>query len=350
MGISKAVCVGAVVAATAGLAWAYVNAKQTGVSMTAAAREYLASLSGEQRKAAVLKYEDTKQRVDWHFIPKSHRKGLPLKDMNEKQREAALALLRASLSDTGYTKATQVIALEGVLRALEGRSDFRDPGRYYLTIFGDPAGEGRWGLSFEGHHLSVNWVVDGNRVISSTPTFLGANPAVVKKAVAGVKVGTRVLSGEEELAFELLGTLTPAQRQDAIIAERALREIRAPGAAQPPADPPVGLRYDAMNDRQKKILKGLIATYAGTMTVGVRTARLEAIGRAGFENVHFAWAGADRPGVGHYYRIQGPTFLIELANTQPDSLGNPANHVHCVWRDMRGDFAIPRPATPAATH
>ncbi len=311
-------------------------------SLEQAAVRFLDSLDAHQRQVAVLPY-DSPQRVDWHFIPRTERKGLQIRDMTPAQRQAALALLRNCLSEIGYSKAVKIMELEKVLHELEKTRQggpLRDPERYYFTVFGHP-GHGRWGLSIEGHHLSLNFVMDNGRVISSTPSVFAANPAQMKSAVAGVPQGLRVLAAEEQLAFELLSSLSEEQRGKAVISREPLREIRAAGQPQPPRTPPEGIAGGELTAAQRDVLKKLVQTYAANFPDQVSANRLEAIERAGWEKVHFAWAGALQPGVGHYYRIQGPTFLIEFVNTQPDAAGNPANHIHSVWRDMRGDFAIP---------
>ena len=314
-----------------------------GVSMTDSAEAYLKLLDKEQRATSQLEYE-TPQRVQWHFIPKDHRKGLQLKNMNDSQREAALTLLKTSLSEVGYGKTRKIMALENVLAELEKDKkggNIRDPLRYYVTIFGEPSADSRWGFSFEGHHLSLNFVVEKNKVISSTPTFFATNPStVLADGPQGLKKGMRVLAAEEDLAFELVGSLSKEQHQVAVIAAEAPKEIRAAGEAQPPQVASEGIGAGELNKSQQKLLKQLIGVYADAMPATVKRERLAQIEQAGFETIHFAWAGAEKPGVGHYYRVEGPSFLIELVNTQPDAAGNPASHVHCVWRDMAGDFAI----------
>ena len=323
---------------------AYLRSPETGADMTRTAQAYLATLTDQQRAVSLMAY-DTPQRVGWHFIPMDERKGLQVKHMNEAQRQAAFELLEAALSEAGYGKARTIMAMEGILHELQrtrGGGPIRDPQRYYYTVFGEPSEAGRWGLSIEGHHLSLNFVVEKNRVIASTPTFFAANPSVVKDEFPGMPgKGTRVLAKEETLAFDLLQSLDAAQRAKAIIAERAPRDIRAAGEAQSPKYEATGLAHADMNADQQKLIASLIGVYAGNLPEDVCSARLEAIQIASYERVYFAWAGADRPGIGHYYLIQGPTFQIEFVNVQPDSAGNPASHIHSVWRDPQGDFAIP---------
>lgn len=314
-----------------------------GEQMTDAAKRFIATLSDEQKKAAIMPY-DSPDRVKWHFIPMASRKGLQVKLMDEKQRRAAYALTRSALSQVGYDKARTIMELESILKVLQkNEQPIRDPHRYYITIFGEPAADATWGLSIEGHHLSLNFVVERNQVIAHTPAFFGGNPAVVNMDVnTGPVRDTFVLEKEEVLAFELLAMLNEDQRKAAVIAAKAPADIRAAATPQPPADAAEGVAAGKLDAKQAHKLWALIHVHADNMPLPIAEARLKEIAEAGFDKVHFAWAGADKPGVGHYYRVQGPTFLIEYCNTQADGAGNPAAHPHTVWRDMRGDFAIKR--------
>jgi hypothetical protein len=333
------------VALSATSVWSYFKLARTGEEASAAAQAFLKSLDEKQQQSATFAYDDPK-RIAWHFIPLEgtrEREGLQIRHMNEAQRKAAHALLKVVLSEAGYGKATKIMELESLLAELQkGKGGpLRDSERYYFAIFGEPKAEGRWGLSVEGHHLSLNFVIDKGNVISSTPTALCANPAIVmNENVPSIKKGTRVLAKEETLAFDLLGSLSAEQRKTAIIADKAPSEIRAAGEPQPPKDAPAGIAAEKLSTEQRAVLQSLIEEYAHNLPADVAKSRLEAIDREGLGQVHFAWAGADKPGVGHYYRLQGPTFLIEFVNVQPDSAGNPANHIHSVWRDMAGDFAM----------
>lgn len=316
-----------------------------GADISESAEKFLASLTSNQRELASMAFDDPLRR-DWHFIPKPTRKGLQIKYMNADQREQARNLLRACLSQTGFEKSELIMSLETILRELEkARVDgpLRDPERYYFTIFGQPGSSGKWGLSIEGHHLSLNFVIEDGKLVATTPTFFGANPGVVKGDIEGApKTGTRALAKEEDLAFELLHSLTAEQRQTALIDAKAPMDLRAAGEPQAPDTAAVGLAAKELTEGQSKTLWALLEVYANNMPAEIGAARLAAIKEAGAEKVHFAWAGADQPGIGHYYRLQGPTFVVELVNTQPDAQGNVANHIHSVWRDMAGDFGVPR--------
>jgi len=327
----------------AGAAWSSFRETSPGQEMAASGEAFLATLNAEQRKVALMAYEEPK-RLDWHFIPKPFRKGLQLKEMNGDQRAAALKVLRSALSQIGYDKATKTMSIEKLLFEFEKGmgANIRDPERYFVTFFGTPSDESRWGLSFEGHHLSLNFVVEKGRVISSTPQAFCANPAVIKNDnKTGIEKGFRLLAKEETVAYDLVRSLTDEQKKTAIFAEAALKEVRAAGEAQPPSEAPVGIAWAKLTEAQRKTLRELIDVYCSAMPDAVAADRVKAAEEAGWDQVHFGWAGPLEEGEGHYYRIQGPTFVIEFVNTQPDAAGNPANHIHCLWRDMRGDFALP---------
>jgi hypothetical protein len=337
----------AVITLSAASAWSFFKLSRPGEEAAKAAEALLKTLDDKQRMAATFQYDDPR-RVDWHFIPKEgdkEREGLQIRHMNAEQRKLTHDLLKTLLSEAGYGKTVTIMDLENLLFELQkGKTGpLRDAERYYVAIFGTPAAEGKWGFSFEGHHLSLNFVIDQGNVTSTTPTSLCANPAIVmNENVPSIKKGTRVLAKEETLAFDLLAALTPEQKAAAIIAEKAPAEIRAAGEPQPPQDAAEGLSAEKLTGQQRSILQSLVEEYAKTLPAELAKDRLEAIEKdGGLGKAKFAWAGADKPGVGHYYRVQGPTFLIEFVNVQPDSAGNPANHIHSIWRDMRGDFALP---------
>ena len=337
-------------------------------SMASAAIDWLSTLDAEQKARAVRPFASP-SRTDWHFVPKNDRKGLQLRDMNDRQEAAAVALLRSALSQAGYDKSMTIMKLDELLRRLEGAKarNIRDPKRYFLTIFGTPADEGSWGLSVEGHHLSLNFTVRDGVLVDSTPQFMGANPAEVKTTFDGLPApGDRVLRDEETLAFELLSSLDEPQRAKAVIAKEPPKEIRAAGEPQPPEEPAAGIPFKELSATQQSLLRRLVETYCAAMTDEVATERLrlieglvgadgdttkeaergesvrgESVHHGGWDDVRFAWSGSLVPGVGHGYRVEGPTFSIEFVNVQPDAEGNPANHIHCVWRDRTGDFDLP---------
>jgi hypothetical protein len=315
-----------------------------GVQMKTFADAFLGSLSEEQQQTATVPY-DSEQRVDWHFIPKKTRKGLRIGELNTAQRTAALRLLRAALSEAGYDKASKIMLMEAVIRALEGkdRNWERDPLKYFVTIFGTPSDQEPWALSWEGHHLSLNFSIRDGKVVDSTPQFWGANPGTVMDEVDEPLLGkgTRLLRDEEELAFQIVTSLDAEQQKQAIIAAEAPKEIRFAGEAQVKVGEPEGIAASELSAENMKRLQQLVHTYTNAVPESLAAQRRNQIETDGWPDVHFAWAGATKPGIGHYYRIRGKRFLIEFVNTQADAAGNPANHIHCVWRDVSGDFDLP---------
>jgi hypothetical protein len=264
------------------------------------------------------------------------RKGVQIKEMSEAQRALAWNLLKTGLSARGYTTATSIMALENILKSVEApNGNFaRDHEAYQFSVFGTPGDKRAWGWRFEGHHVSVRFDVVSGSLTSSTPSFFGANPAEVRVDVPGAAPrGTRVLGPEEDAARALLDSLDASGKATAIVANVAPNEMLTSNALK--ADPlsPLGLKASAMTPAQREKLMALIDVYAGYMVPDVAAERMDRLKKAGLDNIAFAWAGETEKGRKHYYRVQGPTFLIEYDNSQ-----NDGNHIHSVWRDFNGDF------------
>jgi len=290
-----------------------------------AANQFLAALPEDRRLGAKAAFQ-SRDRTTWRYTP-GGRPGMPLQEMSPAQREAAQGLLRSFLSAEGYLKVQSIMALEVVLREIE-RWDERDPERYWFLVFGDPGTESPWGVRVEGHHVSLHLAVIKGRFASSTPTFLGANPAEVR---SGPKKGSRALAEEEDTARALLDSLSAAQRGEAIVDESPYGDIVSRNRST--ADPldGRGIAFAKLSSPQQKQLLALIGVYAGTMKPTLAEERLAKVRAAGLDGIRLAWAGATARGKPHYYRVQGPTFLIEFDNSG-------GNHIHTVWRDFAGDF------------
>jgi hypothetical protein len=298
-------------------------------TMFHAGRAFLATLDPAQKSEAIFPF-NSDERFRWFYTPVS-RKGIPLKELNATQRNAALALLRAGLSEQGYTKAETIRKLEDVLRELEqGSGPTRDPDLYFFTFFGEPTETGAWGWRYEGHHCSQNWTILNGKSIGSSPQFFGANPAEVRE---GPMKGTRVLKAEEDLGRSLVKSLTTEQRADAVINTSAPNDIVTSNQRTAAIKEDKGIAYSKLTKDQQGALLALIEEYLAAQPPAQARQRLDKIRQAGFDQIKFAWMGGLEKGEGHYYRVQGSTFLIEYDNTQ-----NNANHIHCVWRDFNGDF------------
>ena len=297
-------------------------------SMLEATNAFLASLEPKQRSKALFEFEDA-ERLNWHFVPRS-RRGLPLEEMSAEQRGLARSILKAGLSKRGYLTASTIIELELVLREMGENPWVRDPEKYYFSIFGTPSRTAPWGFRAEGHHLSLNFTLVRDTLIATAPAFFGANPAEVRR---GARRGLRALADEEDIGRELILSLDERQRATALISAAAPSDIVTGNAARVDPLSPVGIRATELRPEQAAILVRLLDVYIGRMAEPLAAHRRAALGRTNFREVAFAWAGSTQRGEAHYYRIQGPSFLVEYDNTQ-----NGANHIHTVWRDFDGDF------------
>jgi hypothetical protein len=302
--------------------------------ITAAVRGWLDGLDDAQRGQATFPF-DTNERFVWAYTP-GQREGLALRDMRPNQRDAAHAIVRASLSKRTAGEVASIIALESVLGDIEragGRGGWqrRDPELYWFAVFGEPDLRTPWSWRVGGHHVAVHVTLADGEVIGTTPSFLGANPAVVP---SGPQQGFRALAGEEEFARSLLGNMTPAERAAAIVDERAPGDIRTANYRRVDAGlVPRGVRHADLQRLQQAELERLIRHYVDRMRPGVADSQWERIVADGLGDVTFAWAGSEEPGRGHYYAVHGPRLLIEYDNTQ-----NGANHIHAVWRDLENDW------------
>jgi Protein of unknown function (DUF3500) len=306
-----------------------LSAKEPTAIATTAAEKFLASLDAPQKTKAALPFASD-ERENFRFTPRD-RAGLPLKEMSDAQREAAMALLDSALSEKGKLKVTQIMTLESILAEIEKNPTYRDDGKYYVSIFGTPGEAKGWGWRFEGHHLSINITYVEGKGISATPSFMGSNPGEVR--VEGKHKGLRVLAAEEDLARALVTTLIADGKTQAIFSHKPPSEIITAENRRATALDPVGLAAEEMTETQRKALLTLISEYTGRYRSEIAAADLAKMEAAGIGKVRFGWAGGTKPGEAYYYRIQGPTFLMEAANIQ-----NNANHLHATWRDFTGDF------------
>ena len=301
---------------------------ENGSDVTAAAKTFLSALSQEQAAKAAFDLNST-ERVNWHFIPKP-RNGLTLRDMQPFQQNLAFALLGSTLSQRGFMKATTIMSLEQILLESEqGKGPKRDPQNYFVAIFGTP-GSANWGWRWEGHHQSLNFTLQGDKIISATPNFFGTNPAEVRE---GPRKGLRVLGREEDLARTLVTSLNPELQKLAIYTNKAPSDIITGTNRNLTILMPQGVDSSKLNKEQKETLWEIVKEYVYRYREDAAREELEKIQKVAPDKIFFAWAGPTERGQGHYYRVQSPAFLIEYDNTQ-----NNANHVHAVFRDLQNDF------------
>lgn len=309
-------------------------ASPAAVRMVHAARALLDGLSPELRRKAQRDHDDPKRFV-WHYYPRVawERTGVMLKDLTPPQKELFRELVRAGTSETGFETAMNLMQLEAILRDIENTPfarKFRDPERFYITIFGKPARTGRWSWKLEGHHLLLHYVLEEGRIVSATPFVFGANPGRVP---SGPRRDWRILPRQEDLGRQLYTSLGAAARQQATIAAQPPFDVLTNADVTPQRLPLIGLAYSKMTGEQQELLQEILKVYLGLMPKEVQDRLLADIAEAGMDRIHFGWAGAPQPGKPHYYRLNGPTFLIEYCNTQ-----NGGNHIHVVWRDYGNDF------------
>jgi hypothetical protein len=342
--LTRLVLILASVGGLAGLALLSKEEAPVSAQMSDAADKFLASLSDEQKKKAIFDFDD-KHRTEWFFTPQQDnktltatRKGLRFEELSDEQRKLALDLLRTGTSRTGYNQATTIMSLESILKETEPKRAggmIRNPDWYFISIFGKPSKTGKWGWRFEGHHLSVNFTIDRGQIASVTPFFFGANPAEVK---AGPKKGQRTLPEIEDAARELIKSLDDEQKK-AAHRDNQFPEIAEKAVAANPGEP-VGIAGEKLSDKQKGILLKLVKAYTDRMPDAIGSAEFEAVKKIGMDKIFFAYAGDPTPGKPYTYRVQGPSFLVEFLNVQADGSGNPANHIHSVWRHLPNDFGL----------
>jgi hypothetical protein len=330
------------IALAAGIAAAMLLARGAGAAPPAnardgaaevAARAFLGSLSPELRGKASFPF-DSPQRTEWFFVPRD-RVGASLLMLDDRQSELLGPLLASALGPEGLLTTRGVLKHENILRRIEtaagvANASRRDPGLYYTSVFGEPSAANPWSWRFEGHHLSVNVTQLPGQAPVVAPLFIGANPARVPN---GAEAGFRLLAAEEDLARELITSLPEARRKLAIIDDTAYPDIIT---GNDPTVRPLefaGLAAAEMGVAGQQQLRRLIEVYTGRLTPASARDVLARLDRAGFGKVRFAWAGSIETGQKHYYRIHGPTLLIEYDNTQ-----NDANHIHTVFRDLERDF------------
>ncbi len=325
----------AAVLATTLIGGAIIASARSATAMANAANAFLTALTPDQRAKAAFSF-NSDDRMRWHFIPNEMfpRKGLMIKDMTEAQQRLAQELLRTGLSARGYNKVTTIIGLEDVLKVIEVGGKFaRNKEDYLFAIFGTPGPKGAWGWRLEGHHVSVRFTINDGSVgsqVASSPMFLGSNPAEVRE---GAQKGLRVLGEEEDAGRALVQSLSADQLKSAVINITAPADILTMNKNDIAPLPDEGILYATLLPAQQHLLRQVIATYTETMEADVAAERMRVATSAGLGQLRFAWAGSTARGEKHYYRIQGPTLLIEFDNTQ-----NDGNHVHSVWRDFKGDF------------
>lgn len=307
--------------------------------MVSAAKAWLASLNSNQITSAKYKLDNPDYEI-WHYVPDNsfastrgyRRNGLTYNEMSPEQRSLADALLAASLSRAGFVSVKTIMSLEEVLRVKENDdTGRRDVNVYHVSVFGEPSMDGDWAWRFEGHHVSLHFLMQAGKLVSTAPEFLGANPHLVND---GPRKGVRPLGAREDTARKLMMSLGGALKQKALVAEKAYRDILTTADTRAELEnQPQGLSAAELSQAQYEMLLATADQYAVSLPAEQAEARMKKVRETPKDQLFFAWAGSIEPGGGDYYRIQSPEFLIEYDNVQ-----NGNNHSHTVWREFKGDF------------
>lgn len=313
--------------------------QSTGVSTApakGAAEAFLAGLGADQRRAATFPVDDDEWRK-WANVHRYARQGVAFRDMDTRQRELAIGLLRASLSAKGLQLTRDIMHLNETLAELTQRPEEYGEFLYWITVMGTPSATEPWGWQLDGHHLVINYFVLGDQVVM-TPTFMGSEPVF---AAGGKYKGTRILDSHRDSGLALLNALSDSQRAAAILestksGNRNQTELFRDNVVIPYA----GVRGKDLSARQKTLLTDLIAEYVGNLADGhARVKMIEA--RQHLDDTWFAWMGGTAQDSAFYYRVHSPVILIELDHQTPVALPGervPArDHIHTVVRTPNGN-------------
>ena len=308
-------------------------------SLAEAANNFLAALRPELRSKYEFAFDDA-YRKDWSNLPHwiHPRKGIKMGDLNPQERAAAHRLIQTMLSSQGYYKAEVIMGIvdEFLGSVSEAAHDHYGSEFYFLDVFGKPGGNDPWGVKLDGHHLAVNVAVIGHEV-SMTPLHLGADPSVIP---SGRHAGWALLTGETKKGFDLRNALKPEQAKQAVLSDSVPADIFTLPGRDRELQTPAGLA--GLQGSQRDLLEALIDEYLGNLRPDVARSYRASIQSAGFDKLHFAWMGPSEPGKAVYYRVHGPTLLIEYDNVvAPGSGGrgpNDPHHIHTVLRSPGNDF------------
>ena len=322
--------------------------------IVAGAQALLATLDDAGRSKLQFPFEGP-QKTRWSNLPSGvfKREGLRLGDLTPAQRQAAMSLLTNALSQEGYRKVTEIMRGDEVLRTGEGRGAPRGgagagrpgggragrgggaPGggggvmfgedEYYLAFLGTPSTATPWMLQFGGHHLAINLTMAGTQA-SMTPSLPAAQPATY--TLEGREI--RPLGKENDKAFALINALDPSVRGQAILTYRVSDLVLGPGQDGRVIQPE-GLRASALSSAQQTMLLDLVREWAGIVTDAFAEPRMAEI-RTNLPQTYFAWSGPTTNGSAAYFRIQGPTLVIEYAPQ------GGVDHIHTIYRDPTNDY------------
>ncbi len=318
--------------------------RATGVStepIRVAAGAFLASLTPAQTIRTVFAIDDAEWRR-WSNVDNGIyvRQGVSLEDMTEVQRQAAMALVRVSLSAKGLALTDAIRKTDQTLREINDDAVRYDEQLYFFTMMGMPSRTEPWGWQIDGHHLVVNYFVLGDQVVM-TPVFMGGEPVV---ATTGKYAGNAVLQTEQDQGLAFMRALDPAQQSAATLRrDKPANDIQAQADKDNLVLDYQGLKVAAVSAPLKAQLRALIALYVGNLRDDQARVRMAEVD-AQLDDTWFAWAGGTSDTDVFYYRIHSPVVLIEFDHQRPVGTRtiNPPDrptraHIHVVVRTPNGN-------------
>lgn len=329
-----AACLGGFLAPAASLSAQAVKASTASAPATeatarivASAQAFVATLTEAERTKVQFPF-DSPQKSNWSNLPTGifKREGLRLGDLGKPQRAAAMALLSTAFSPDGYRKVVEIMAGDETLRpGAAGRNVVFGEDEYYLAFLGTPSVSAPWMVQFGGHHLAINLTLAGPQA-TLAPSHTAAQPATF--TLEGRTV--RPLGKENDRAFALMATLDTAQRAQAVLGFALADLVLGPGQDGRTIQPE-GLRASALSASQQAMLLDLVREWVGIANDAFAAPRMDEI-RAKLPDTYFAWSGPTTEGSAAYFRIQGPTLVIEYAPQRG------VDHIHTIYRDPTNDY------------
>lgn len=311
--------------------------EQVKSDMRMAAQDLVKVLYQEQIDQVMIPFADA-NRKDWNNLPTHSfaRQGLPLGEMNDRQKMALHALLQTGLSAQGYLKAQTIIRQDEQHRMDVFKEDGLITDRtmyghdfYYLSIFGKPVQDETWGWRFEGHHLSLNFSISP-KGISVTPLFVGVDP---REIMEGPYAGYSIMDEESDIAWRLINSLDQQQEATSRMEGEMPDDILTRQGNEPHTSKMYGLVFSGMTAAQQNDLEMLVRAWVYNLHFALAEQEMQKIRKTGMEKLHFAWAGDKGQREAKYYRIHGPATLIEYDNRSYEQW-----HIHSLWRNLSEDF------------
>jgi len=314
--------------------------KATGVStkpIVAAAKAFIGGLTVEQGIKASFPINSNEWRK-WGNVHAYPRDGVSFEELDEKQRQLAYNLFKASLSAKGVQKTLNIMKLNETLAELTGRASEYGQWMYYLTFMGEPSATKPWGWQLDGHHCIINYFVLGDQVVMA-PVFVGSEPVHAK---SGKFKGTIIMQAEQDKALAFMKSLSKAQRGNAILSQpKVTNHNQLEMFKDNEIVPYAGIKGSDLNGGQKEMLLGVIGEFIGTLRNGHAKVKMDEV-RRHLNETHFAWIGETKDDSIFYYRIHSPVVIIEFDHQRPIALGRRGSaptrdHIHAVIRTPNGN-------------